>query len=457
MKMNRSQWTRLAIFSATILFIVTGTILMIRYAKGYRPTRTGTIKGTGLLAANSYPTAAEVYINGRLTTATDNTLNLDPGEYSVEIKKDGYHSWIKNLTIEEELVTQTSATLFPTSPSLEPLSFTGAVNPIPSPDGNRIVYAVASASAVAKNGLYVQDLSSSPISLNKNARQIARSSGPIDYIDAKYTWSPSGSQILVELTSGDHFLLETDRFNDLATLKDVTVTLGTILSDWEKELSQLETVRLNKLPSFFQDKLEGGEIANLYFSPDGDRILYQAQTDVTIPIELKPPIPASSTQPQERLLTKNSWYVYDLEEDRNFVIASSAAPDSEIFTPTKLLLIALSTMSTTNSAETLVATPASYKKLQTGYALGESMSLLNAQYSPIFVGSLQWFPDSTHLVATTESGIDILEYDGKNRVTIYGGPFDHNFVYSWPDASRLVTRIQFSPDTIPNLYTIKLK
>ena len=87
--MSRTALIRLGIFLATIGFVIGGTVVMIRYAKGYRPTRAGTIKGTGLLSANSFPTGAEVYINGKLTTATDNTLNLDPGDYQIELKKDG--------------------------------------------------------------------------------------------------------------------------------------------------------------------------------------------------------------------------------------------------------------------------------------------------------------------------------------------------------------------------------
>ncbi|MEI8232614.1 MAG: hypothetical protein WCG44_02610, partial [bacterium] len=69
----------------------------------------------------------------------------------------------------------------------------------------------------------------------------------------------------------------------------------------------------------------------------------------------------------------------------------------------------------------------------------------------------QWFPDSTHLIITTDSGIDLVEYDGTNRLTIYGGPMDKSIIYPWPDGSKIITRLAFSPDTLPNLYTIKLK
>ncbi|MEI8233014.1 MAG: PEGA domain-containing protein, partial [bacterium] len=253
---------RLYIFLATFVFISLGTFLMIRYAQGYRPTKTGTIKGTGLLSANSFPTAAEVYINGKLTTATDNTLNLDPSTYDVEIKKDGYHTWSKKLEITAELVTETNAQLFPTSPSLEPLTYTGAIQPIPAPDGTKLAFTVASASAVAKNGLYVQDLSSSPISLNKTARQIARTENTYDYTTSTYTWSPNGSEILVSFASGAHILLDVTQFNDLAGLKDVTVRLPQILSEWELELAREERVNLLKLPDFMAN-IATGSATNL--------------------------------------------------------------------------------------------------------------------------------------------------------------------------------------------------
>ena len=73
------------------LIIVALTYLAINYAKGgYRITDTGLSPETGLLSANSFPSGAEVYINDKLVTATDDTLYLDPGEYQVRISQDGF-------------------------------------------------------------------------------------------------------------------------------------------------------------------------------------------------------------------------------------------------------------------------------------------------------------------------------------------------------------------------------
>lgn len=462
---------RLLIFLATFFFIVGGTFLMIRYAQGYRPTKTGTIKGTGLLSANSFPTAAEVYINGKLTTATDNTLNLDPGMYDIEIKKDGYHTWSKKIQIVAELVTETNAQLFPTSPSLEPLTYTGALMPIPSPDGTKLVFTVASSSAVAKNGLYVQELSSSPISLNKTARQIARTESSYDYTTSSYTWSPNGNEILVSFKTGSHILLNATEFNDLSSLKDVTVMLPQILSEWELELAREERVQLLKLPDFMA-KVATQSATNLYFAPDNKKLLYQATSDLLIPTGLIPTLPSSSTQQEVRGIKSGSWYIYDIKEDKNFLISDGNLPESNLCTssakarekcpetqsslrgPSKLTL--LPNFQEPIPAE-LVSSPSAFHILQGNLSTSESIALFNAQYSPIFVGNIQWYPDSTHLIITTDQGIDLIEYDGTNRQTVYSGPMDKNIVYPWPDYSKIITRIQFSPDTSPNLYTIKLK
>jgi len=438
---------RLLIFLTTAVFIFSGTFLMIRYAQGYRPTKTLTIKGTGLLSANSYPTAGEVYINGKLTTATDNTLNLDPGTYDIEIKKDGYHTWSKKLKIEAELVTETNAQLFPTSPSLEPLTYTGATMPVPAPDGTKLSFTVASSSAVAKNGLYVQELTSSPIALNKTARQIARTETGYDYTTSNYTWSPNGSEILVSFKTGSHILLDATKFNDLATLKDVTVRLPQILSEWELELARQERVQLLKLPEFMAS-IATQSATNLYFSPDSKRLLYQSITNLDIPTGLVPTLPSSSTQTESRSLQAGSWYVYDLKEDKNFLIAEDKLPKTQKITLLPNFAVAI-------PAE-LISSPSAFHLLQNG-TTGESIILFNAQYSSIVVSQIQWFPDSTHLILTTDSGIDLLEYDGTNRVTIYGGPMDKSIVYPWPDGSKIITRISFSEGTLPNLYTIKLK
>ena len=89
-----SIWISLLI----LVFLVMGTTLAILYAKGYRfnfLSGKPTVSKTGLLVTTSIPDGAAVFVNGALKTATNNTLDLAPGQYTITISKDGYFSWKK--------------------------------------------------------------------------------------------------------------------------------------------------------------------------------------------------------------------------------------------------------------------------------------------------------------------------------------------------------------------------
>ena len=68
---------RLIITSLIALFLCLGTLGAIFWAKGYRPSfKEKTIKGTSLLVVNSYPEGASVYLNDKLTTATNESISF---------------------------------------------------------------------------------------------------------------------------------------------------------------------------------------------------------------------------------------------------------------------------------------------------------------------------------------------------------------------------------------------
>ena len=98
-----------------LFFLLLGTVIVVLYGKGYRfnfEKGRPDFNGTGLLVATSVPDGAQVFINGHLTTATDNTINLAPGEYDVKIFKEGYFPWQKKITIKKEVVSKADALLF---------------------------------------------------------------------------------------------------------------------------------------------------------------------------------------------------------------------------------------------------------------------------------------------------------------------------------------------------------
>ena len=70
-----------------------------------------------------------------------------------------------------------------------------------------------------------------------------------------------------------------------------------------------------------------------------------------------------------------------------------------------------------------------------------------------------WLPDSRHIILVEEKTISIADFDGTNRSVIYAGSFLDNFVFPWPDSSRLMIISSFPTPTAsePNLYGINLK
>src|SRR5579872_1848765 len=107
---------KVLIYVGIFAFLVLGTIVAILYGKGYQfgiGNGKPEVNGTGLLVATSTPDGAQVLVDGHLTTATNNTINLAPDSYDVQIQKDGYFTWNKKLTIQKEVVTKAAALLFP--------------------------------------------------------------------------------------------------------------------------------------------------------------------------------------------------------------------------------------------------------------------------------------------------------------------------------------------------------
>ena len=83
--------SRLLITLVVAILLTLGSILAIQIAKGYRPNlKQMELRGMGLLSATSYPKSAQVFVNDRLTTVTDDTLYLNPGNYQIKILKNGF-------------------------------------------------------------------------------------------------------------------------------------------------------------------------------------------------------------------------------------------------------------------------------------------------------------------------------------------------------------------------------
>lgn len=391
-----------------IIFLLIGTALVVMYGKGYRFGLSGDgaiLSGTGLLVATSTPDGAQVFINGHLTTATDNTINLAPGEYDVKIFKDGYFAWEKKLVIKKEVVTKADALLFPTAPKLESITNIGISNPILDPSKTKIAYSVASQSAI-RNGIYVLDMTSRPILTLQSASTQIATDNLNTFSLASLSWSPDSAQLIATISaqlSSSTYLLKTNGIND--NPQDVTETILSVNTAWAKLKADKEKASIDSLPKKLK-KVVIDHFKILEWSSDETKILYQASNSATLPLIITPELIGTNSTPQVRDIKKDQVYVYDIKEDRNYLIL-------------------------------------------------ESLPQKSLPTSPL---AIMFYPDSKHLVYVNSGKIEIMEYDTKNKTTVYAGPFVDGYVFPWPDATKLVILTNLgNPSITPNLYTIGLK
>ena len=436
--------TRLLITLLVTLLLAGGTALAIQFAKGYRPNLAQlALNGTGLLSVTSYPKNAQVFINDRLTTVTDDTLNLTPEQYQVKIMKTGFHPWVKTISIKPELVSTTDARLFPSIPSLTPLTFYQVSSPLLSPDGSKLVYTLTNSPFSQDNGVYVLSLANSIFPGNQII-QIADLS-TFDYRQATLVWSPDGSQILALFHDtakiiASH-LLNPRNLNQAKNLTDTTFRLPLLLNQWQDQQKRINLTALARFPEFIQ-KVASESAVNVYFSPDREKILYTAIKDLEIPENLADKaIPSINPTPQNRKLGAGKTYVYDLKEDSNFLI-TEAKYDPKSAQP---LIV----------DGTVAASGEKPSELTANLAV---INLLRGAYGPHTPQTLGWYTTSRHLIITGEAGLSIVEYDDNNLIPIIPGPVTEGLAVPSPDGTHLIILSNLNQQTnVANLISLDLK
>lgn len=253
---------RLLVTIITFVIIVIAATAAIFFSKGYTfSPKEGRVVGTGLISITSTPDGASVYIDGHLTTATNTTISqLKPRTYNIKIVKEGLIPWEKNIEVSEGLVSEIKATLFPALPTIYPLTFNGAINPVLSPDGQKLAFTVPfspDSHTRQRGGVWVWSLSSQPISFNRGAEphQIAVSNQSLDFAKSTLRWSPDSKQVLATMQEGNtpgeasarNFLLGADQRTSDADLKDITPILENTLKTWAEDQKIKDEARLDTI------------------------------------------------------------------------------------------------------------------------------------------------------------------------------------------------------------------
>lgn len=398
-------------------FLAAGTAMAILYGSGYRfGLDTGgkpQLSKTGILNAQSVPNGANVWVNDHLTSATNNSINLTPGQYKVSIGKDGYHGWSKNVSIQKETVTSTDARLWPAAPTLQSLSTFGIQDPVMDPTGSKLAFKIINQNA-AKNGIYVLDMTTRtfPVLIGQSTSTQVTNDTVDNFSTAELSWSPDGEELIASVSSEltlepTYYLLQAATLNE--TPQDITLTIDAVREVWETQRTTKDQARINTLRPQVR-RLLNEHFDIIAWSPDETKILYQAKKTAELPVIITPRRIGNNWLYERRDLVENHIYVYNIQEDVNTRIFETGTEYCDI---------------TDESCENR---------------------------------ALTWFPDSNHLIYVNERKINIVEDDGANMTTVYAGPFEDHFVFPWPDASRLVILTNLGNTGIPpTLYSVSLR
>jgi hypothetical protein len=400
---------RLLILLTTLVVVGSLGWIFFLYAKGFRfDTKTGEVSPNGLLVIKSHPDSAQIFLNGELKTATNATISLPPGTYDVSIRKEGYAQWNKRLTIEQENVTESTAHLFKQTPSLSAVTIAGALNPVPSPDMTKLSYVVPPQPENRDSeGLWIMETLNLPLGFAREPRRLTDG----DLTNGTWMWSPDASEIL--LTIGKSvYLLKTNEFTSQAQRVNMAAMEQDILAKWEDERKVRANSQLRKLPSEVQDVMLRRASA-FVFSQDEDMILYTASSSAELPPNLIPhQLPGSSTQKQERSINPNRTYVYDIKEDRNFLIIEDS----------------------------------------------ENITIEGGKPTGTFTRRLSWFPTSRNVILGEPNQIVIMDYDGTNRQIVYQGIYTAPHAYPTLSLDRLIVLTNLGANgKMPDLYSLSIK
>jgi hypothetical protein len=380
--------TKVRVFVLLITLIVVGGLgyFASLYARGYRfNNKTYKFQPSGVLVIKSDPDGASIYINGDLRGATNSNLSLSPGTYDVEIKREGFTSWSKRIVIQKEEVTQITANIFRIAPALSPITFDGAQKPVASDDFSKIAY-------INKDGLWIMQTSILPIGFSNDPRRITDG----DLTGAIYQFSPNGQEIMLETVLGT-YLLDTESFTGQNERVNIAATKPATLTTWKQQRLVKDTKLINSiLPTEVGDFLLKDSKA-FKFAPDDTMVMYTASTSAKLSDNLIKQLPGSSTQPQERDIKPGNTYVYDIKEDRNFLIGNEK-------------------------------------------------------------DFLYWLPTSRHIIKAAEANITIMDYDGTNKQTVFSGGYIAPFAYPYVNSSKLMILTNLgSESAVSNLYSLNIK
>lgn len=274
------KFKKLGYVETLLTLVILGGIstILYLYTSGYRLNKNEEsgvidINKTGMISVKSIPDGASVYLDGKLKTATDDTIpGLTPGIHNIRIVKKGFLEWSKDIEVYEQLVTDITAVLVSQSTRLDPLTNTGAKHPSISPTLSKLAYFSFDSE---KPGIWVIPLTGAGLGLFRTNPTIAIE-------DTRYTtysngeeiiWSPDEKTLLIRSPGNIYYLINLDNNSAQTTLRAEEVQ-----AQWKETLkTKRETFIKNTLTEVPQEIIDLALSDQATWAPDEKKFLFTRQ------------------------------------------------------------------------------------------------------------------------------------------------------------------------------------
>ncbi len=420
---------------AALIFLVL-SVAFILSAKGYNihlEKNEIKIEKTGMLIIGSKPSGADILLNGKDTTKKTTTFfsvkidGLGDKKYLLTLEKDGYYKWEKEVKIFPEMVTWANyVLLFPKKPNIQKIDFDGTlIQSFPSLDSKanltliktqngEAIYQIQNStgekSLILDTGKQSEDKKISGISIvdwSKDRRNILVSANLKS--EKKYWVVNTDSKNIEDLTALSPIKFDVLKFSTAnndelfglvgGVLSRVNIKTRSVTSDMEKQI-------------VYFTFSENGKI---YYIKDekGIRSLWQAGGDLSGKTNLSDAIPVSAAY-NLKIDPKDQKVLVQTKENAEVFLLTKVGEKNSLTTIGKnVSYFAWSADSERflykiKDSNIIVFESDDFKKESMEY------NILGSQN----YGNIIWY-DSRHLLAKKDDNkLEIMDFDGANRVTL---------------------------------------
>lgn len=264
------------IFSSAMLFLlVLGSAITVFFAQGYRiDFAKKELTGTGIIAISSIPSGALVYLNNIPTSATNTSIaGLSTSNYQIRLEKEGFTIYKKEVKAEKEYVTTLDALLVRSVPELKPLTYTQALKPLLSPDGQKIVF---SSTQNGTSGLWLLEFTERPFNMPQRPTLLLGDTKDEKFSEETLLWSPDSKSILV----GQDLPAQAGLFDLTTKTLSEKVDTKALKTSWQADEKETSEKLLESFSQEIREKILS--IKNPIWSPDNTKVFYEKEGTIMV-------------------------------------------------------------------------------------------------------------------------------------------------------------------------------